>query len=174
MKFYQFPYNYNWSVIPLNFASAYTAGLMKDIGIAVDIVYTCNSSDAYTNKIAPAFINDFGYSSAHQIIYDAYAHNIIITELENNRPVIFTGGKRVWDFWPFSSHSEDEHAWVCDGFQTNFSCETNTSSLIFHMNWGWNGFSDGWFAFGTFNPTSPDGVSHSFDFLLKVVVEIHP
>ncbi|WP_410528214.1 C10 family peptidase [Sphingobacterium sp. ML3W] len=43
------------------------------------------------------------------------------------------------------------HAWVADGYQTDkiFSsnCNNSWTYLYFHMNWGWNGYLDGYYSF---------------------------
>lgn len=43
--------------------------------------------------------------------------------------------------------------------------------LIFHMNWGWGGLADGWYGFGSFNPTVGDN-AYDFDYQSAVIVNI--
>lgn len=44
----------------------------------------------------------------------------------------------------------DCHAWVCDGYT---SVKNNCFfSLKLHMNWGWDGYYDGWYAYNHWNP----------------------
>lgn len=59
----------------------------------------------------------------------------------------------------------DCHAWVYDGYrQTTNNCY---GYLHFHMNWGWNGWADGWFAFNNWN--SPNGTyQYSQDFTYNI------
>ena len=38
------------------------------------------------------------------------------------------------------------HTWVCDGYETS-------PSTMFHMNWGWQGIDNGYYAIGALNPS---------------------
>ncbi|RZK97158.1 MAG: hypothetical protein EOO89_33410 [Pedobacter sp.] len=83
----------------------------------------------------------------------AYNYQTIKMELLGNHPLIFWGSTCLTCF-------NNYHIWVADGIQENnyseFSCETfqcNTWAYSYiHMNWGWAGDSNGWFAFGQYNP----------------------
>jgi len=40
------------------------------------------------------------------------------------------------------------HAWVCDGYQESYFCETGNTWLTLHMNWGeWDGMYNGYFGY---------------------------
>lgn len=146
MRFHQFPNNYNWANMPNNTGTNSTAGLMRDIGNAVNMDWGCNGSGADTeNEAASSFRNDFGYSTAS---YADFNHTIVKQQLNWNRPVMLRGGRNT-GWWFFGVYS-DGHAWVCDGYRQYTTC--TTSSLYLHMNWGWNGAFDDWYAFNNWNP----------------------
>src|SRR5690606_36004508 len=96
MKYHQFPYNYNWSDMPNLYGTTTTAGLMRDIGTAVNMNYTCDGSKANTRtEVASAFKNNFGYSSA---TYADYNLQIVRSELNYNRPVVLRGDRDTGGF----------------------------------------------------------------------------
>lgn len=61
------------------------------------------------------------------------------------------------------------HAWVCDGYQSSYSCINQATYLYYHMNWGWGNAHIGWYAHA-------DWSSGSYDFNYKrgVVYNIIP
>ena len=76
--------------------------------------------------------------------YSAAAWTALIEhEMNVGRPVIYEG----------DDASQGGHAWVCDGYDANNNL---------HMNWGWSGFDNGYFAInnlttsGNFNPVQDD------------------
>lgn len=77
----------------------------------------------YSSKILDG-INQFSDATAWQ---DTLKH-----EMDRNRPVQYLG----------ATSSNEGHTWVCDGYN---------SSSQFHMNWGWSGASDGWYALNNLN-----------------------
>ena len=96
-----------------------------------------NSSSAYTNDVPNAMSLYFGYSpnaSVHR--RNNYTttqwETMILDELQAGRPVIYSGRKE-----------SSGHAFVCDGYGGNG---------LFHINWGWNGNSNGYFLLSVLNP----------------------
>lgn len=114
------------------------ATLMYNCGVSVNMNYY-DSSSAYTNAMALALVNNFGYDSKLQCISRKYYtksewQEIIKTDLNAQRPVFYGG-----------SSSDGGHQFVCDGYDTN---------NLFHMNWGWGGMANGYFELSALNPTS--------------------
>lgn len=148
MRYHEFPNNYNWTNMPNNSGTIYTATLMKDIGNAVGMEYKCDGSGSDTkNEVASSFRNDFGYSTAS---YADYNYQTVKSELNYRRPVVLRGGRKS-GWWIFAKYV-DAHAWVCDGYLSHVDpCWGST--LKFYMHWGWgNGSYNGWYGFNNFNP----------------------
>jgi hypothetical protein len=150
MRYHQYPASYSWSNMPNSSGTATTAGLMSDIGNAVNMSYSCDGSGADTkSKIVSAFKNTFGYSTAS---YADYNYQTVENELRYNRPVILRGGRNT-GWWIFGQYS-DGHAWVCDGY-LSYIDPCWGSILKFHMNWGWGDNAtnnyNGWYSFNNFN-----------------------
>ncbi|MDQ6472372.1 C10 family peptidase [Flavobacterium sp. LHD-80] len=156
MKYYQRPLTYNWANMPNTYGTINTAGLMLDIGNAVDMDYGCDGSSAKSEeKIVPAFIDSFHYSNAADADYD---YSTVIANINARKPVILTGGRKK-DGVSINMYT-DGHAWVCDGYmrQSVYSYDPTRGGcngaviLQLHMNWGWSSLYDGWYALNNFNP----------------------
>lgn len=78
-----------------------------------------------------------GQGSKDTITSDSIWIGIIEHEINMGRPVIYEGVD--------TSPTGGGHAWVCDGYD---------ASGNLHMNWGWSGWSDGFFAITNFTTGS--------------------
>ncbi len=113
------------------------AKLMSDCGVAMDMGYGA-SSGAVTRIAMNRMPKHFRYDKSIKFIMrDAYTLDkwlsIINGELSSNRPVIHTGAS-----------NQGGHAFVVDG------CNSNG---YYHVNWGWNGTSNGYFVLTDLTPT---------------------
>jgi hypothetical protein len=111
MRFFHKANTYNWDNMPDN--GQYSSGtydiqlLMKDAGESVNMQYGCSGSGAYNTAIAPALKNIFNYTNA---ILGNFNLNTVVQNLNNNKPVILTGGTNS------GGNYINGHAWVCDGY----------------------------------------------------------
>jgi PKD repeat protein len=102
-----------------------------------------------SNCSQQALAKYFGYirdsmSGIYEANFSASAWTAIIEhEMNVGRPVMYEG----------NDATQGGHCWVCDGYDANNNL---------HMNWGWSGFDDGFFAInnlttsGNFNPVQQD------------------
>lgn len=84
----------------------------------------------------PAFKNYFRYTSRtvnRSGCETAEFTKIITDELQEGRPIIYCG-----------TGEDGGHAFVVDGYDTNY---------FLHVNWGWGGYSDGYFDMNYMDPT---------------------
>ncbi len=148
---------YDWDNMPteLNASSspaevAAVATLMNHCGVSVDMNYSPKVSGAWVvSSQSPvqhcseyAFATYFGYdrTTLKGVEKNDYLNNysqwiqVIKTELEEGRPVLYTG-----------IGGKNGHAFICDGYDNND---------FFHMNWGWGGNSDAYFLLDALNPGS--------------------
>ncbi len=138
--------HYIWSEMqnnPLGGPNAQIAKLMYDCGVSVDMDYTPTGSGAFVIGGAPSALNSYtayfaydastinaqGYNSNQQASWIALLEN----ELNNKRPMQFQG----------TDPTNGGHSWVCDGYSA-------TNEM--HMNWGWSGGDNGYFAVTALNP----------------------
>ena len=116
------------------------ATLMRYCGQSVQMAYgtyEMGGSGAFTNMVDDALVNDFGYKAAqfidrvHFPSIDEW-EEIIYGELAAGRPIVYCG-----------QSDAGGHCFVCDGYDGNG---------LFHINWGWSGYDDGYFALAVLNP----------------------
>lgn len=108
------------------------AKLMKACGVSVAMGYGPSSSGAYSQDLVTALIKFFKYNP--NILYksmDDYSVEdwdaMIIKDLQAGHPILYSGNKGYWG---------SGHQFILDG------CN---SSGMFHFNFGWNGYDDGFF-----------------------------
>ena len=141
---------YNYADMPDSIAGpvAEIAKLMYHAGVAVEMGYTPDESgsfviEAYCNKKEAtceyAFKNYFGYDKTtvaglqKKDFTDAVWLQKLKDELNAQRPMQYAG------------FGGGGHTWVCDGYDDNNK---------FHMNWGWRGQQDGFYALNALVPGS--------------------
>lgn len=121
-----------------------TALINFHAGVAVSMNYGPEASGAQSTSVAPALKNYFRYSSAATYqergsMTQTQWENQFIPNLDEKKPVYMSG------------HGADGgHAWIVDGYQV-----TGTTKM-FHMNFGWGGFENGYFSI-----ISPNGFPNS-------------
>lgn len=149
---------YNWANMPNKLLANNTdvAQLLFHTGVSVNMGYTANSSAAYTTAVRTALVNKFKYAStAQNVTKSSYTNtqwdNLIRTELDAQRVVIISGHDPA---------ANAGHAFVADGYQ-------GTNS--FHINWGWNGSSDGYFLLTALSPSS-----YAFNTNVGAIIGIKP
>ena len=109
--------------------------LMKDCGVSLNMNYG-PVSGASIYSYYPAFKNYFRYTSRtvnRSGCETAEFTKIITGELQEGRPIIYCG-----------TGEDGGHAFVVDGYDTNY---------FLHVNWGWGGYSDGYFDMNYMDPT---------------------
>lgn len=117
------------------------SALMWNIGANVEMEYNLNASGAITALAIPKLNTVFGYSDETQFILKEHYRwtewkQIVRNELDNDRPVIYSG-----------QNSVGGHAFICDGYKDNEA---------FHINWGWGGVSNGYFLLTALDDTGGD------------------
>lgn len=141
---------YDWDNMPNSISSSSTmqqihavALLSYQVGVAVEMDYSTDGSGAslvgygYGSSGLNALRAYFGYkSSAYGVYKSSYSDyewvNMLKYELDHGRPILYAG----YD-------NSAGHAFVFDGYN---------SSSQFHINWGWGGAYNGFYAMGALNP----------------------
>ena len=129
---------FNWD----NMTTTAIAELMLYCGQAVKMDYTLTASGAMTNTVPGAMRDIFGYSTAANIVQrgsytdDQWA-DMIYKELQEGYPVLYFG----------QSATDGGHAFIVDGYADG----------KYHINWGWNGYCDGFFTLDNLNPNMENG-----------------
>lgn len=174
MRYKQHPSSYNWGTM-LNTASTNeTARLIRDIGDAIGVHWggdgTGLDPGEQEDNIPSALRNTFGYGSSVDYIDYFGNHDRVVQELKWNSPVYMRGGKK--EYWAgIIPYYGGGHAWVCDGYRS-YRYPTH-SYLYLHMNWGWSGISNAFFAFNNFNPML-NGEHQDYNYKVGCIVGIRP
>ncbi len=140
MKYHNWPERYDWAAMPATDVTTENANeiatLMKDAGEAVEMQYTLEESGANMNWVGHKLQQTFSYSPECQFItaqnFNAATwQNMIHENLQAGNPIIYNG-----------SGTGGNHAFIIDGYQ-----EGN-----YHINWGWDGSYNGYFALDALAP----------------------
>ncbi len=134
------------------------ATLLYHAGVSVDMGYGGDESGAFSEDVPWAMSTYFNYdnSTIKQASMSDYTsaawRTLLKSELDAHRPLYYSG-----------SDPNGGHAWVCDGY--------SSADNKFHMNWGWSGSANGYYAIGVLNPT---GTSYKFNTGNSVIYGIKP
>lgn len=138
------------------------ARLMYDLGCALDMNYdpkvSLSNSEAIVYAMATYFKYDKGISIHSRSSYGYEQWNELLrAELQASRPVLFAG----------STPSREGHQFVLDGYDANG---------LYHVNWGWGGKANGYFAINYLNSAyqGTGGAEGGFNMDQKAVTNVMP
>ena len=136
------------------------ATLVADAAIAIGTDFGMSSSSAFEVKVPYALTSMFGYDAG--VAYKKRAEldkaswdALIVNEIDEDRPVLYSG-----------QDVSAGHAFVCDGY------EMRGETPYFHINWGWGGSANGYYASDALNPVVSK--AHHYNDLMTVVYNIKP
>ncbi len=164
--FSQHAYNYDIMMLDYstsNFSEASATAVSQflyDIGIAVNMAYAPTGSGTYDQNAVNALINNFDYDESMLLAQrDHYSRSewidIIYSNLKNNQPLYYSG-----------SNASAGHAFVIDGYNEGY----------FHVNWGWDGMSNGYFLLSVLDPAAQGtgGSSAGYNYHQSAIINIKP
>ena len=145
--------------------------LMYEIGLHIGMNWQCDESKA-SDENAIKYMNSIGYYNCKESDYN-YAR--IRIYLNNRKPVIVSGytGRKSKILGLGYTYSGG-HIWMVDGYKAvvadyySYVLDTNTGSYsenyvktvlqdsYLHVNWGWGGSNNGYFAEGCFDTRKGD------------------
>lgn len=121
--------------------------LSYHVGVAVNMQYNAGGSGTWSELVPEALHNHFGYNShmssayRHHYSFDGW-NELLQNELRSGRPIVFA-----------ANDGEYGHCFVLDGIN---------EKGLYHVNWGWGGYYDGYFDINILNPEgSGTGGGHS-------------
>ena len=139
------PVDFNWDAMQDTYLSNDTvsdgavaaARLTLYCAQSLQMNFLYGSSGANTTRIPSIIANYFGYKASARCEYrsnyttQSWA-DFIYSELADGRPLTYSGSK-----------ASSGHAFICDGYD---------GEGLFHINWGWNGMSNGYYVLNVLNP----------------------
>jgi hypothetical protein len=139
------PVDFNWEAMQDTYLSTDTesegaqaaALLTLYCDQSLEMNFLPGASGANSRRMPRLLSTYFGYKSSARCEYrENYTSqswaDFIYNELAEGRPVVYNGDK-----------ASSGHAFICDGYDGNG---------MFHINWGWNGMSNGYFMLNVLNP----------------------
>ena len=140
------------------------ADLMAMCGSSVAMDFTPGASGAMNNAVPEAMVKYFGYDKGLRHLFrSAFSkeewEGMVYDEIANAHPVLY-----------FGQSAGGGHAFIIDG---------SDERGYFHVNWGWNGRSDGFFLLSILNPYNNTDIGSSssadgFSFDQFMIVDIRP
>ncbi len=136
--------------------------LMRYCGQAVQMQYGVSASSSSPSGLVKALKEKFGYSQgAHIESRDDYSRaeweELLYEELAAGRPVLMDG-----------TDGDGGHFFVCDGYKNG----------LWHINWGWSGSGNGYFAMDALDGDDKSNVTNDFDdgytYDVDVIVGVEP
>ncbi|MCR5498451.1 MAG: C10 family peptidase [Paludibacteraceae bacterium] len=161
--------------------------LMYFIGQHVGADYSCSGTGASPDKVLTWLRNSYGYQTA---TFD-YSWGNVKAYLDARFPLMMKGfNKRIRKKFlgiTYSTTYDEGHTWVIDGYVTttvnNYSATVVNGTITgytylssdyynsyLHINWGWGGDSDQYYAAGCFAPVNQN---YNFYYNQKVYVAVH-
>ena len=140
------------------------ATLLYHVGVSSNMDYGVDGSGAYSGESLYNMTEYFDYDKAinpmsKDVMPEADILTAISNDLQLGRPVYISG----------STVNNEGHAFVCDGIRQDG---------YLHINWGWDGYSDGYFALSALNPedqgTGGSSDNSAFTQLVVVYSNIKP
>jgi len=166
--------SYNWADMPLTYSTSWTsaqksavATLMSDCGVMIKTDYGLakNGGSAATSRsITAAFKKHLSYSGKIRMVERLHMDPnewfaTVKNEIDNGRPLIYSA----------LTAAQEGHAFICDGYDADH---------MIHINWGWNGECDGFFALTYLgddsDPTVSGNIGHVFSSYEEVTLGIEP
>lgn len=113
--------------------------LQYHAGVSVEMNYSPNGSGAFSQSVVGAMAEHFIYSEDMHFYYrdwysDSEWDDMLRENLDGNMPLYYS-----------ASGGDGGHAFVCDGYDDND---------MFHFNWGWQGFDNGYYVIDGFYLTN--------------------
>lgn len=132
--------------------------LMYACGVGVDMMYTPNSSGAYSRNLVRVLVENFNYDKGIKYVGRQYYNlsdweDLVYENLNTYGPVLYDG-----------QSNNGGHQFVCDGYKSGY----------FHFNWGWGGMSDGWFLLTALDPGQQGigGSTSGYNFRQNIVTGV--
>lgn len=156
MKYHNWPAEYDWDAMPMEQPVTpieSLSKLMADAGKAVLMNYGISESGANMNWVGHRLQQTFKYSPDCQYITSVNFSNeewvnMLKGNLDNNEPVIYSG-----------TSGTVGHAFIIDGYQDD----------NYHINWGWNGACNGYFALDALIPNESRNYSSNTGMVINIV-----
>ena len=123
--------NYSWSSMSNTSPTSQSAELVYNAGVSVQMQYGTDGSSSYSIDVVDAlwyyFLYQFPEYNKREDYTDTEWFAILKADLDASKPIFYSGNKT----------SGGGHAFLCDGYD---------NSDLFHFNFGWGGYNNGYYS----------------------------
>lgn len=153
---------FDWDNILDNYNQLYSPVQEEAVGLlcyaaaqSIETTFGTSSSSANVENVVEAMRNNFYYSHdsfffpANGLSGEEWEERLR-AEIDAGRPVIYSG-----------CNTDDASKWLDDISGHAFVLDGYDEQGLFHVNWGWDGHYDGYFALSALKPTPDDDFSKS-------------
>ncbi len=159
--------SYDFSNMLDTYGSSYTKAqeqavgtLMYHAGVAMNMSYGQSASSSYTHAPGQALANNFGYDKSITMLNRAYYtddewEDLIYNELAVGRPILYSGRSATGG-----------HAFIMHGYKS--------ADDMYCVNWGWDGYCDGYFALSGSNALVSGSSNGQFNDNNAATINIKP
>ena len=146
-------------------ASTEIARLMYDCGVSVKMTYGVSGSSSYSSDVPSALQEHFGYSRFMQYTHKSnYSTQqdwdaVMKNEIDNKRPVLYGAN---------DANGGGGHAFIMDGYKGTIGTD-----FKYHINWGWSGMCNGFYASSALNPQTTNK-NYAYNNAPDAIINIYP
>ena len=146
-------------------ASTEIARLMYDCGVSVKMTYGVSGSSSYSSYVPSALQEHFGYSKFMQYTHKSnYSTQqdwdaVMKNEIDNKRPVLYDAD---------DANGGGGHAFIMDGYKGTIGTD-----FKYHINWGWSGMCNGFYASSALNPQTTNK-NYAYNNDPNAIINIYP
>lgn len=160
--------NYTYTSYNTTQASA-VAKFVADVACACKMNFDPQASATTDLEVAKALKQYFDYDPSLQLVDHSYYStsewaDLLRAELDAERPVYLSGANVTNTA---NGDAVSGHAFVVDGYKDDGT---------FHINWGWNGTANGYYALTALNPQQQGagGSNGGYSFMSNAIIGIQP
>ncbi|MCF8357141.1 MAG: C10 family peptidase [Prolixibacteraceae bacterium] len=133
---------YCWRNMAQLISNSANALLIFHAGVSCNTTYGSGGSYSGTVRATTGFNNYWGMNASYYLRFLTFNwEDRMIAELVAGRPILYGGGR-------FEGFDYIGHNWVIDGYDPDQG---------FWCNWGWEGYNNGYFNLGNFDPPGNAG-----------------
>lgn len=145
MRYNEKPSTFNWADMPWTEPTTTTASFLAELSRKIGVIYDCDGTEGSISDVCNA-LKSYGYNNVSVV---NYTQSVMQAQISANGLVIMRGNK---------PSEQVGHEWIVSGVRqtTYYRCDETpygtlvkthvmTMEKMYHIDWGFNGDSNGWY-----------------------------